>query len=175
MKNLKYLIQFILVIIFFVIFKFLGPNLSSKFSGKIFEIIGPLFRSKKIIYKNIKRAMPEINSEKLNRITKLMWNNYGKIFAEYMFIKDFRKGNLSSKIIIDGQEILEEIKKNKKQVVFISGHLSNFELMALHLEKSGISLAAIYRPLNNLYLNPLMEKIRKNIFANIKLKKVLVV
>ena len=171
MKNLKYLIQFILVIIFFVIFKFLGPNLSSKFSGKIFETIGPLFRSKKIIYKNIKRAMPEINSEKLNRITKLMWNNYGKIFAEYMFIKDFRKGNLSSKIIIDGQEILEEIKKNKKQVVFISGHLSNFELMALHLEKSGISLAAIYRPLNNLYLNPLMEKIRKKYICKHQIKK----
>ena len=171
MKNLKYLIQFILVIIFFVIFKFLGPNLSSKFSGKIFEIIGPLFRSKKIIYKNIKRAMPEINSEKLNRITKLMWNNYGKIFAEYMFIKNFRKGNLSSKIVIDGQEILEEIKKNKKQVVFISGHLSNFELMALHLEKSGISLAAIYRPLNNLYLNPLMEKIRKKYICKHQIKK----
>ena len=85
--------------------------------------------------------MPEINYEKLERITKLMWNNYGKIFAEYMFIKNFRKGNLSSKIIIEGQEILEEIKKNKKQVVFISGHLSNFELMALHLEKSGINLA----------------------------------
>ena len=171
MKNLKYLIQFILVIIFFVIFKFLGPNLSSKFSGKIFEIIGPLFRSKKIIYKNIKRAMPEINSEKLKRITKLMWNNYGKIFAEYMFIKNFRKGNLSSKIIIDGQEILEEIKKNKKQVVFISGHLSNFELMALHLEKSGINLAAIYRPLNNLYLNPLMEKIRKKYICKHQIKK----
>ena len=171
MKNLKYLIQFILVIIFFVIFKFLGPNLSSKFSGKIFEIIGPLFRSKKIIYKNIKRAMPEINSEKLKRITKLMWNNYGKIFAEYMFIKNFRKGNLSSKIIIDGQEILEEIKKNKKQVVFISGHLSNFELMALHLEKSGIHLAAIYRPLNNLYLNPLMEKIRKKYICKHQIKK----
>ena len=171
MKNLKYLIQFILVIIFFVIFKFLGPNLSSKFSGKIFEIIGPLFRSKKIIYKNIKRAMPEINSEKLNRITKLMWNNYGKIFAEYMFIKNFRKGNLSSKIVIDGQEILEEIKKNKKQVVFISGHLSNFELMALHLEKSGISLAAIYRPLNNLYLNPLMERIRKKYICKHQIKK----
>ena len=171
MKNLKYLIQFILVIIFFVVFKFLGPNLSSKFSGKIFEIIGPLFRSKKIIYKNIKRAMPEINSEKLKRITKLMWNNYGKIFAEYMFIKNFRKGNLSSKIVIDGQEILEEIKKNKKQVVFISGHLSNFELMALHLEKSGINLAAIYRPLNNLYLNPLMEKIRKKYICKHQIKK----
>ncbi len=171
MKNLKYLIQFILVIIFFVIFKFLGPNLSSKFSGKIFETIGPLFRSKKIIYENIKRAMPEINTENLKRITKLMWNNYGKIFAEYMFIKKFRKGNLSSKIIIDGQEILEEIKKNKEQVVFISGHLSNFELMALHLEKSGINLAAIYRPLNNFYLNPLMEKIREKYICKYQIKK----
>ena len=171
MKNLKYLIKFILLIIFFVIFKFLGPNLSSKFSGKIFETIGPLFRSKKIIYENIKRAMPEINTENLKRITKLMWNNYGKIFAEYMFIKKFRKGNLSSKIIIDGQEILEEIKKNKEQVVFISGHLSNFELMALHLEKSGINLAAIYRPLNNFYLNPLMEKIREKYICKYQIKK----
>ncbi len=171
MKNLKYLIQFILVIIFFTIFKFLGPNLSSKFSGKIFEIIGPIFRSKKIIYENIKRAIPEITPENLERIKKLMWNNYGKIFAEYMFIKNFRKGNLSSKIIIEGQEIIEEIIKNKKQVVFISGHLSNFELMALHLEKSGINLAAIYRPLNNLYLNPLMEKIREKYICKHQIRK----
>ena len=171
MKKFKYFIEFILVIIFFIIFKFLGPNLSSKFSGKIFEIIGPIFRSKKIIYENIKRAIPEITPENLERIKKLMWNNYGKIFAEYMFIKNFRKGNLSSKIIIEGQEIIEEIIKNKKQVVFISGHLSNFELMALHLEKSGINLAAIYRPLNNLYLNPLMEKIREKYICKHQIRK----
>ena len=33
--------------------------------------------------------------------------------------------------------------------------------MAMYLEKSGIDLAAIYRPLNNIFLNPIMEKIRK--------------
>ena len=171
MKNLKYFIQFILVIIFFIIFKLLGPNLSSQFSGKIFEIIGPIFRSKKIIHENIKRAIPEINPQDLQKIVKSMWNNYGNIFAEYMFIKNFRKGNLSSKIIVDGQEILDEIKKNKKQVVFISGHLSNFELMALFIERSGINLAAIYRPLNNLYLNPLMERIRKKYICKYQIKK----
>ena len=171
MKNLKYFIQFILVIIFFIIFKLLGPNLSSKLSGKIFEIIGPIFRSKKIIYENIKRAIPEINPQDLQKIVKSMWNNYGNIFAEYMFIKNFRKGNLSSKIKVDGQEILDEIKKNKKQVVFISGHLSNFELMALFIERSGINLAAIYRPLNNLYLNPMMERIRKKYICKYQIKK----
>ena len=171
MKNLKYFIQFILVIIFFIIFKLLGPNLSSQFSGKIFEIIGPIFRSKKIIHENIKRAIPEINPQDLQKIVKSMWNNYGNIFAEYMFIKNFRKGNLSSKIKVDGQEILDEIKKNKKQVVFISGHLSNFELMALFIERSGINLAAIYRPLNNLYLNPMMERIRKKYICKYQIKK----
>ena len=171
MKNFKYFIQFILVIIFFIFFKLLGPNLSSRFSGKIFQFIGPIFRSKKIIHENIKRAIPEINSKDLQRIIKSMWNNYGNIFAEYMFIKNFRKGNLSSKIIVDGQEILDEIKINKKQVVFISGHFSNFELMALYIERSGVNLAAIYRPLNNLYLNPLMERIRKKYICKYQIKK----
>ena len=48
-----------------------------------------------------------------------MWNNYGRIFAEYMFIKDFRNGKLSFKNIeIEGQEILDEIKKKKKTSCF---------------------------------------------------------
>ena len=40
-----------------------------------------------------------------------MWNNYGRTFAEYIFIKDFREGNLSSKIELEGEEIINEIKK----------------------------------------------------------------
>ena len=100
-----------------------------------------------------------------------MWNNYGRIFAEYMFIKDFRFGKLIKNIEIEGQEILDENKKNNKQVVFISGHLSNFELMAMHLEKSGIKFSAIYRPLNNIFLNKIMEKIRKKYICKNQIKK----
>ena len=171
MKYLKYFIQFLLAILSFVLFKILGPNLSSKLSGKLFEKIGPLFRSKETIESNIKKAIPNINSIDINTITQLMWNNYGRVFAEYMFIKDFRSGKLSSKIKIDGQEILEEIKMSNKQVIFISGHLSNFELMAMHLEKSGIKLSAIYRPLNNIFLNVMMERIRKKYICKNQIKK----
>ena len=45
--------------------------------------------------------------------------------------------------------------------------------MAMSLEKNDIQLATIYRPLNNMFLNLIMEKIEKNIFVKIKLKKVL--
>ena len=171
MKNLKYFIQFVFVILSFALFKVLGPNLSSNISGKIFEKIGPLFRSKKIILSNIRKVIPNINTENEKKIINSMWNNYGRVFAEYIFIKNFRKGNLKANINIEGREILDEIKKNNKQVVFISGHLSNFELMALSLEKNNIKLAAIYRPLNNIFLNPIMEKIRKKYICRKQIKK----
>tara|TARA_B100001027_G_scaffold124978_1_gene86277 strand:+ start:13 stop:873 length:861 start_codon:yes stop_codon:yes gene_type:complete len=171
MKYVKYFLQFILVITSFFIFKILGPSLSSNISGKIFEYVGPFFRSKKIIHSNIKRGISNINSEDLKKITKLMWNNYGRLFAEYMFIKDFRYGKLSKKIQIQGNEIIEEIIKSNKQVVFISGHFSNFELMAMTLERSGIQLSAIYRPLNNIFLNGIMEKIREKYICKHQIKK----
>ena len=171
MKYLNYFIQFILTILCFIFFKILGPSLSSKLSGKIFEKIGPFFRSKKIIHSNIKRALPTISLINLNKLTKMMWNNYGRVFAEYIFISNFRFGNLANNIEVDGHEILTEIKKSKKQVIFISGHLSNFELMAMYIEKSGINLSAIYRPLNNIFLNGIMENIRKKYICKNQIKK----
>ena len=171
MKYFNYFFQFLFVIFFFSLFKFLRLNFSSKIGGKLFEKIGPLFRSKKLIQKNIKRAFPHINEENLHKIIKLMWNNYGRLFAEYIFIKEFRNGKYSSNIEIEGQDILEKIKETGQQVVFVSGHFSNFELMAMHLEKTGIKLCAIYRPLNNIFLNPLMEKIRNKYICKYQIKK----
>ena len=171
MKIIKYFFEYIFTITSFGLFKILGVKHSSMLGGKIFEIIGPLFRSKKIIHSNIKRALPDINNDNLIKITKQMWNNYGRVFAEYIFIKDFREGKLGSSILIEGQEIIDDIVKNKKQVIFISGHIANFELMAMHLEKSGINLSAIYRPLNNIFLNSKMEEIRKNYICKNQIKK----
>ncbi len=171
MKNINYFFQFLFTMISFLIFKILGANLSSKLSGKLFEIIGPYFRSKEIIYSNIKRAFPDISSNDIQKMTNSMWNNYGRVFAEYIFIKNYRFGNLSSFIDIDGEEILDDIKLKNKQVIFISGHLSNFELMAMYLEKSGIKLSAIYRPLNNFFLNKFIERIRVNYICKHQIKK----
>jgi KDO2-lipid IV(A) lauroyltransferase len=100
-----------------------------------------------------------------------MWSNYGRILSEYIFIKDFRKSKFKNNLVVVGQEILQKIKEEKKPVIFISGHFNNFELMAMHIEKSGIDLAVIYRPLNNRFLNFIMEKIRKNYICKNQIKK----
>ncbi len=140
MKIIKYLIQFIIICIFYVIFKIIGVRLSSFLSGKLFEIIGPIFRSKKIINSNIKKAFPDYNSKEINKIGSSMWNNYGRVFAEYLYMKNFRNGSLSKNISIDGKDILLNIKDQNQRVIFISGHFSNFELMAMQIDKLGIKI-----------------------------------
>jgi len=172
MIKIKYFIQFILILFLFSLFKIIGINKSSKLSAQLFLLLGPFFRSKKIFQKNIKKVFPEIKSDQENKIFKNMWRNYGKMFAEYMFIKDFRYSKkFEENLIIENFSILEKIKKDKEPVIFISGHFNNFELMAMQIEKAGINLAAIYRPLNNIYLNPIMEEIRKKYICKKQIKK----
>ncbi len=172
MNNIKYFFQFLIIILLLLIFKLIGVKYSTIISGKIFEILGPLFRSNKISHSNLTRAFPKLNKTEKAQIIKKMWNNYGKILAEYVFMNNFRKSKkYDKKIMIKNQDELENIKKNSSPVIFISGHFNNFELMALHIEKSGIDLAAIYRPLNNIFLNPVMEYIRKNYICRKQIKK----
>ena len=171
MTKIKYFLQFIALTFLFSSFKLLGIKISSFLSGKLLILIGPLFRSQKISLSNLSIAFPELEISKKKKILKSMWFNYGILLAEYMFINNFRNSNLSNNIIIENQEELNIIKNDSKPVIFISGHFNNFELMAMHLEKSGIDLAAIYRPLNNIFLNPLMEKIRKKYICKNQIKK----
>jgi KDO2-lipid IV(A) lauroyltransferase len=171
MKLIKYFIQFLIIFVFFLIFKILGLNFASYLSGKIVSLIGPFFRSKNLIKSNILRALPNLNENELEKISNKMWDNYGRILAEYVFIKDFKKAKFTNNIKIEGHNILDKIKKDKEPVIFVSGHFNNFELMAMQIEKSGINLAVIYRPLNNKFLNFIIEKIRKNYICKNQIKK----
>ena len=171
MKSIKYFIQFLIISSLFLLFKIIGLGLASYLSGKIISFFGPFFRSKNLIVSNIMKALPNLKSDKIQNISKKMWNNYGRILAEYVFIKDFRGPKFKDNIEIKGQKILEKIKDDNEPVIFISGHFDNFELMAMHIEKSGVNLATIYRPLNNKFLNFIMEKIRKKHICKNQIKK----
>ncbi len=162
MKLIKYFFEFLFFISLFILFRFLGLKISSSISSFLFFSFGPLFRKKKIIAENIKLAFPDIENKKLEKLIESMWNNYGKIFAEYVFLKKFRKRFDQTYVEIEGLKILKKIKEQDRPVIFVSGHFNNFELMAMEIEKNGVKLAAIYRPLNNFFLNKIMVYLRKN-------------
>ena len=148
MKQFVYFVEFIFIKIFFYVFWLIGYRNSSNLGNIIGKIFGPIFRSKSLISNNLKQA-GIVNKENCENISLNVLGNYGRIFSEYVYLKDFRNGKLDKFITIVGKEYLDEILNKNKKVVFISGHFNNFELMAMHIEKSGIDLKEIYRPLNN--------------------------
>ena len=161
MKIIKYFFEFVSIVSLFCIFKIIGLKNASNLGAVIGRSIGPLFRSKNIIVQNLKIALGEIDQNKKSEIINNMWSNIGRTFAEYVFLKDFKFNRTNfDHMKINGINYLEEIKKNNETVIFYSCHFANFELMAMELDKFGIKCAAIYRPLNNFFLNPLMEYLR---------------
>ena len=161
MKIIKYFLEFISIISLFCIFKIIGLRNASDLGSILGKYIGPLFRSKDITKQNIKIGLGKMDEKKETEIINGMWSNIGRTFAEYIFLKDFKfnKTNFDH-IKINGINYLNEIKENNEPAIFYSGHFANFELMAMELDKFGIKCAAIYRPLNNFFLNPFIEYLR---------------
>ena len=168
-KKINYFLQAILIYLFFLIGRIIGIKLSRKIFSFLFSFIGPFFKSKKIIEKNLEifsQSMPDLEKKKI--ITS-MWKNYGMTFIEYIFLNYYRKNK--SHILIDGKTNLFNLIQKNKPVIFISGHFANFELMSMEITKNNINLATIYRPLNNFFLNPFMEYLRKKYVCKNQIKK----
>ena len=170
MRLIRYFFEYIAIIILFGLFKLLGYRIASELGYFIGKTFGPFFRSKKIIADNLNKFDTSLTSEKINKISQEMWGNYGRILSEYPYISNFRKGDLDKYIKIENIERLVEVKRSQP-VVFISAHFSNFELMAMVIEKSGVNLSAIYRPLNNKMVNSIMEPLRKKYICKKQIKK----
>jgi KDO2-lipid IV(A) lauroyltransferase len=168
-KIINYFLQSILIYLFFFIGFILGIKLSRKIFSSLFLLIGPIFKSKKIIKKNLNIFDPVMSDVAKNSIIKNMWKNFGMTFIEYIFLKNFKKQ--SSHVKVYGESNLSNLIKTEKPVIFISGHFANFELMSMEIRKKNIKLATIYRPLNNFFLNPFMEFLRKNYVCENQIKK----
>ena len=168
-KFFKYFFQAIIVYLFFIIGKLVGLKLSRIIFSTIFKLFAPAFKSKKIIDKNLSIFASEVPNIDKNQIISEMWKNYGMTFIEYMFLNTFRKN--SSHIEIKGDENLNVAISKKKPLIFVSGHFANFELMSMEITKKNIKLATIYRPLNNIFLNPFMEILRKKFICKNQIKK----
>ena len=97
-----------------------------------------------------------------------------KILIKLLFLlvkvsNQFKKSNSYTSVI--GEDNLVNIIDKNEPVIFVSGHFANFELMSMEITKKKIKLATIYRPLNNYFLNPFMEFLRKRYVCKNQIKK----
>ena len=128
MKIFRYFFEYILIVILFGLFKFLGYKISSEIGCFLGKIFGPFFRSKKIIKNNLIKFDNSLTPQKIRNILKEMWGNYGRILSEYPYISSFRKGNLdeyikieniplsSYKYVINGKSAIEWVMERQRIV-----------------------------------------------------------
>ena len=167
-KYFVYFFQALFVYFFFILGKILGLRLSQKVYSYLFCLFGPYFKSHKVINANLKKFSPNILLSEKNKIIKNMWSNYGMTFIEYIFLNLYRKKNIF--VELKNDYILKNLN-NSKPVIFVSGHFANFEIMSMEITKKKIKLATIYRPLNNIFINPLMEYLRRKFVCKNQIKK----
>ena len=167
-KKISYFLQSLFVYSFFLIGRIFGLKISRVLFSKIFSIIGPFFKSKKIIEQNLNTFSKNLSNQEKTKIVSDMWKNYGMTFIEYIFLKSLRE---KAEIKLKGEYNIFSVLERKKPVIFVSGHFANFELMSMEITKKNINLATIYRPLNNFFLNPLMEHLRKKYICENQIKK----
>ena len=110
MKKIVYFLEFILIKILFIFFQLIGYRLSSNLGFFIGRMIGPIFRSKKTIIQNLDKANIK-HGKNSSKIASNVLGNYGRIFAEYVYLKKFRNNELKKYVSIDGLEHLEKFKK----------------------------------------------------------------
>ena len=168
-KRIFYFFQSVFIYLFYLLSKIIGLKLSRMLFSLIFRVVGNLFKSKNIVLDNLERIKPGMNKSDKEIIINNMWSNYGKTFIEYIYLGSFKKK--SNHIIVKNRGVMDEIAKKNKPVIFISGHFANYELMSMELTKANIKLATIYRPLNNMFLNPYMEYLRKTFVCKNQIKK----
>jgi len=168
-KVIKYFFQSMVVYLLFLVGRILGLTISRKLFAALFVFLGPILKSNKIAKKNLKIIDHKISNDEMKKIIEKMWKNYGITFIEYVYLKYFRKNN--SYLSVKDEGNLTQIIKEKKPVIFVSGHFANFELMSMEISKKGIPLATVYRPLNNFFLNPFMEFLRKKYICKNQIKK----
>ena len=104
----------------------IGYKNSSNLGYLIGKNFGPLFRPISKIKNNLIEAKIDKKND-LGLIANNVLGNYGRIFSEYVFIKNFRNGKLDKYISINGSEYLNEIIEKKKRVVYPDSLAFNFE------------------------------------------------
>ena len=96
---------------------------------------------------NIRRAMPDLGEEERRNVIRAMFVHLGLSAAEMLHAERFHEGPEAIDFGDDARGLFREALDEGRGVVFVSGHLGNWELFAHVLGRSGIPMSTIASPL----------------------------
>lgn len=180
-KTIRYLFEAIAVKFGLWVFYVMEPKKASDIAAKISRFVGKKLPVHQLAYRNLSKAIPNLSENEKEKILDDMWDNLGRIVGEYSHISKYSPDQIGN-ITECSAETLDNInwiKNNGKGGIIFSGHIGNWEVGPKVFAKLGIDTNAVYRPLNNPYVEKMTASIRggklitKSIQGNRKIIEVL--
>ena len=159
---IRYPIEFILFLDFFILFKILPLSLARHLGSLIATSIGPLLPVHGIAEKNLKIAFPDKENEWRRKILKKIWHNFGCIMAEYSHLKEI----LNKRINIINNENSKDFFDGNSANIIVSAHSSNWEIPGMSCKIKSDKISAIVREPNNPFIRYFLISLRKKYSVN---------
>lgn len=154
MKKIRHITEAAALWVLFTAFRLLPLDAASYIGGLMARCIGPFLRSHRVAQKNLYMALPEKTPEERKKILAGMWDNLGRIAAEFPHLPN---DTLLSRVKPEG---LEHIPAPGKAAIFFSAHLGNWELTYPVIHVRGVPMDLFYRQANNPYANKVINRLR---------------
>jgi KDO2-lipid IV(A) lauroyltransferase len=144
----------------FGMFKVLPLDCASAVGGALARGIGPFLGVSKHARRNISRALPELSEAQIAGVVSSMWDNLGRLAAEYPHLRKIRVFEAGGRIETRGFEHVDRAVAAGRRIIFFSGHIANWEIAMLAGVQYGIPVAQIYRAGNNPLLDRMITRFR---------------
>jgi KDO2-lipid IV(A) lauroyltransferase len=163
-KRVRYWFEGLGALAAYGFFAALPLRAASAVGGFLARTVGPRVGATKRARINLRRAMPELSEAEIERVVRDMWDNLGRVIAEYPHLGKFRVFEPNGYVETVG--LIRDLKDNPpgpdEHYIFFSGHYGNWEITPLALRQGGIKATVIYRAANNPYVDRLIRHARRN-------------
>jgi len=143
-------------------FTLLSLDSASAVGGALARRVGPFLRVSRHARRNISRAFPELSKTEIANVVASMWDNLGRVAAEYPHLQKIRVFKPGGRIETHGFEHVDRAVAAGRRIIFFSGHIANWEIGMLAGVQYGISVAQIYRASNNPLMDRMIARFRGN-------------
>ncbi|BDB95874.1 lysophospholipid acyltransferase family protein [Candidatus Hydrogenosomobacter endosymbioticus] len=137
------------------IFGSLPEKSASDFGGWVGRVFGPFFPVSNRARKNLEFVFPYIKETVKENIVRDVWDNLGRVVAEYCNLEKISKNHDRMEIV--GAHVVEKLRDDGLPAILFSAHLSNFQIATLAARSLGLSIVQVYRKTNNKYIDGVMR------------------
>jgi KDO2-lipid IV(A) lauroyltransferase len=123
----------------------------SDFGAWLFRKLGPLTGAHRVAETNLRIVFPDASDAEIARLLDAQWAETGRWMFEFPILD--RIADDPGRIEIEGRERLEALVRGAGPAVLISGHFSNFDVMAVAIVRSGVACQITYRATNNPFID----------------------